>query len=62
MARDPNPNKVKKNEVDEVFLAQVGELANRRGKAKKDRPQIRESNLIKASEIVSEANKKKGKK
>jgi hypothetical protein len=59
MARDPNPNKVKRSEVDEVFMAQAGELQNRRGRAKKDSSQIREANLIKASEIVSEAEKKK---
>ena len=56
-----NPNKVKRSEVDEVFLATASELEFRRGKAKKDRQQVREANLITASEIVREANKKKGK-
>jgi hypothetical protein len=57
--KDKNPNKVKRSEVDDVFIATAGEIMYRRGSAKRDRAQIRESNLIKASEIVEEANKKK---
>lgn len=57
--RDKNPNRVKREEVDDVFIATAGEIMYRRGSAKRDRAQIRESNLIKASEIVEEANKKK---
>ncbi len=59
---DKNPNKVKRSEVDEVFIATAGEVMYRRGRAKKDRTQIREANLKKAQEIVDDANKKKGKK
>ena len=62
MARNKNPNKVKRDEVDEVFLATAGEVNYRRGRARKDSKQIREANLLKASEIVREAEKKKGKK
>lgn len=60
MARDKNPNEVKRSDVDDVFMATAGEVMYRRGKAKKDRPQIRRANLNKAIEIVREANKKKG--
>lgn len=56
--RDKNPNKVSRKDVDGVFMATAGEIEYRRGKAKKDRPQIREANLKKAQEIVDEANKK----
>lgn len=58
LSRDRNPNKVTRKDVDEVFLATAGEVMYRRGKAKKDRPQIREANLKKAEEIVLNANKK----
>lgn len=58
MATDRNPNNVKRSEVDELFLAHVGEQT-RRGSAKKDRTQIRQANLRKAEEIVEKANKKK---
>jgi hypothetical protein len=55
--KDKNPNKVKRSEVDDVFIATAGEIMYRRGSAKRDRAQIRESNLIKASEIVEESQR-----
>lgn len=54
-----NPNNVKRKEVDEVFIATASEIMYRRGKAKRDRSQIRQANLKKAEEIVEKANRKK---
>lgn len=56
-----NPNNVKPKEVDEVFIATASEIMYRRGKAKRDRSQIRQANLRKAEEIVEKANRKKKK-
>lgn len=61
MPRDKNPNKVKRSEVDAVFIATAGEVMYRRGSAKKDRPQLREANLKKGEEIVENAKKGKSK-
>lgn len=57
--RDINPNRVKRDEVDAVFIATASEVMYRRGKARKDRGQIRKANFEKGLEIVREANKKK---
>lgn len=58
MPRENNPNKVSRKEVDEVFIATASEVMYRRGRAKKDRPQIREANLKKAEEIVKNSKEK----
>lgn len=58
---DKNPNRVKRDEVDDVFMATAGEIMYRRGKAKRDRKQLRDANLETAKKIVDKANKKKGK-
>lgn len=60
MGKDLNPNKVKKNEADEVFIAQATEKLRpkkdtylRRTQAERDR------DIKKAQEIVDKAKKKK---
>lgn len=61
MARDKNPNDVKRSEVDEVFMATAGEVMYRKHKAKtsKHLPEIqRLRKLAQAQEIVDKANKK----
>lgn len=61
MARDKNPNDVKRSEVDEVFMATAGELMYRKHKAKTSKhlhETQRLHNLAKAQKIVDRANQK----
>lgn len=61
MARDPNPNKVKRSEVDEVFLATAKQVSRSKTNKYLARTQAeRDRDLKKAEEIVARA--KKGKK
>lgn len=67
MARDLNPNKVKRSEVDDVFLATAKEVQDKRAKRRKD-PLLRQTDaqradkLAKAQKIVDRANARKVKK
>lgn len=59
MTRDPNPNRVKKGEVDDVFRAQVTEKL-RKNPTYMQQPQAQKDLKIKqAQEIVDKAKKKK---
>jgi hypothetical protein len=62
-----NPNRVKKGEVDEVFLATAREVIERQHKAKRPvhlHPTQARKNVEKGEEIVAkaQAKKEKGKK
>jgi len=62
MAKDPNPNKVKKSEVDELFKAHVTEKLRPKKDTYLGRTQAeRDRDIKKAQEIVDKANKKKKK-
>lgn len=66
MARDMNPNKIKRSEVDDVFIATAKEVVEKRAKKRPD-PLLtqtqaqRDSKLAKAQAIVDKANAKKKK-
>lgn len=65
MARDMNPNKVKRSEVDEVFLTQADEILNRRHKAQGPQhlhPNQARRNVEKGEAIVKKAQDRKKKK
>lgn len=66
MARDMNPNNVKKSEVDEVFLATAREVVDKVTKRRVDPLLIQtdaqhRAKLDKAQAIVDKANARKGK-
>lgn len=65
MARDLNPNKVRREDVDEVFLAQADEIVNRKHKAKGVQhlhPTQAARNVEKGEAIVNRAKAKRDKK
>lgn len=61
MAKDPNPNKVKKSEVDAVFIAQATEKLRKKKNPVQLTQAERDRNNRKAQEIVDKANAKKKK-
>lgn len=64
MARDMNPNNVKRREVDDVFIATAKEVIDKKAKRRPDplltqTPAQRQSKLDKAQAIVDKANARK---
>lgn len=59
MAKDRNPNKVTKGEVDDVFKAQVTEKLRKKPTYLQQSQAQMDMKLKKAQEIVDKANKKK---
>lgn len=66
MARDKNPNKVKRSQVDDVFLATAKEVQDKAAKRRRD-PLLALTDsqyrlrMAKAQEIVDKANARKAK-